>query len=91
MHHIKYILVNDAPAKGCDCQSSHRYIPHIGHCVEVCCGELNKLLGQLCEQRRHWPEAKILGVSELDLSGSHALVRVSEKMNQLRREMSDLP
>ena len=91
MYQIKYILVHDAPATGGVCKSSHRFIPHIGHCVEVYCGERSKLLSQLCELRRHWPDAKILGVSELDLSGSHAPVRVSQEMNQLRRELSDLP
>ena len=91
MHQIKYLLVNDAPAKGGNCKSSHRYIPYIGHCIEVCCGERSKLLDQLCRLRKHNPDAKILGVSELDLSGNHALVRVSEEMNRLRRELSDLP
>lgn len=49
------------------------------------------LVSELIRLRRHWPDAKILGVSELDLSGSHAPVRVSQEMNQLRRELSDLP
>ena len=51
----------------------------------------NALLAKLCKLRRHWPEAPILGVSEIDLSASHAPIRVSEAMNQLRRELSDLP
>lgn len=91
MYQIKYILVNETVHQNTVCDARHRFIPHIGHCVEVCCGERSKLLSQLCELRRHWPEAKILGVSELDLSGSHAPVRVSQEMNQLRRELSDLP
>ena len=91
MQNIKYILVNDAAAKGSACQSGHRFIPHIGHCIDVNCGNRKVLIDQLCKLRKQWPEAKILGVSELDTSGSHAPVRVSAAMNALRRAMSDLP
>ena len=35
--------------------------------------------------------ARILGVSELDCSASHAPIRVNAEMNALRRELSDLP
>ena len=49
------------------------------------------LIAELCRLRRQWPEAPILGMSELDTSASHAPVRVSASMNLLRREMSDLP
>ena len=45
-------------------------------------------LGKL---RKHWPEAPILGESEVDTSSSHAPVRVSPAMNALRKRMSDLP
>ena len=114
MHQIKYILVNDSTAKGGVCKSSHRFIPHIGHCVEVdagfrfqdagsrCSGgskdlehetwnleQRATLVSELIRLRRHWPDAKILGMSELDTSGSHAPVRVSEVMNRLRRELSE--
>ena len=49
------------------------------------------LLDQLVRLRHHWPDAKILGVSEIDPTASHSPIRVSEAMNALRREMSDLP
>ena len=100
MYQIKYILVNDSTAKGSGCDSRHRFIPHIGHCAECFAipgfkvrgsMERAKLLDELCRLRRHWPEAPILGVSEIDLSASHAPVRVNPEMNALRREMSDLP
>lgn len=116
MYQIKYILVNETVHQNTVCDARHRFIPHIGHCVEVdagfrfqdagsrCSGgykdlELEtwnleqraNLVSELIRLRRHWPDAKILGVSELDLSGSHAPVRVSQEMNQLRRELSDLP
>ena len=38
MYAIKYILVNDSTAKGSACESRHRFIPHIGHCVECFAG-----------------------------------------------------
>ena len=100
MYQIKYIIVNDSAAKGSACESRHRFIPHIGHCV-VCDAsskfqvsgskERAALISELCRLRRHWPEAPILGMSELDTSSSHAPVRVSAAMNALRRELSDLP
>ena len=91
MYAIKYILVNDSAAKGSGCESRHRFIPHIGHCVDISCGDRTVLVEQLCKLRKQWPDAKILGLSELDTSASHAPVRVKPEMNALRREMSDLP
>ena len=91
MYAIKYILVNDSAAKGSACEYRHRFIPHIGHCIDINCGNRTVLIGQLCKLRRQWPEAKILGVSELDVSASYAPVRVNPEMNALRRELSDLP
>ena len=40
----------------------------------------------LVELRRHFPEAKILGVKEI----GNDYIRVSDEMNQLRSELSDL-
>ncbi len=53
--------------------------------------ERRELLDQLVFLRRHNPDAKILGVSEIDPSTSHTPVHVNPEMNALRREMSDLP
>ena len=44
------------------------------------------LIEELCRLRKLYPKAKILGVSEL---GEHC-VHPSERMNQLRRELSEL-
>ena len=88
---IKYIIVNDSAAKGSAYESRHRFIPHIGHCIDINCGNRTVLIEQLCKLRKQWPDAPILGESELDTSSSHAPVRVSTAMNALRREMSDLP
>lgn len=91
MQNFKYILVNDAAAKGSVCDSRHRFFPYIGHCVELNCGNRSVLIEKLVKLRRHYPDAPILGVSELDTSTSHAPIRVNPEMNQLRRELSDLP
>lgn len=93
MHHIKYILVNETGSETAVRAIRNSHVSDFRHHIVVNKPGLShrELLDQLCEQRRRWPEAKILGVSEMDLSGSYAPVRVSEKMNQLRREMSDLP
>ena len=65
------------------------------------CGDLNSndILGQraallnlLVELRQHFPEAKILGLSEIDGKELHSRnIIVSDAMNVLRRELSDLP
>jgi hypothetical protein len=47
--------------------------------------EREGLIEELCRLRKQYPKAKILGVSEL---GEHC-VHPSERMNQLRRELSE--
>jgi len=103
MRNIKYILINDAAAEGSACNSRHRFIPHIGHCLVVEAPGFpdgfmvhgswfkEQLFDELIRLRRHWPNAKLLGVSELDISASHAPVRVNPAMNQLRSLLSHLP
>ena len=50
------------------------------------------LLQLLVELRQHYPEAKILGLSEIDGKKLHSRnIIVSDAMNVLRRELSDLP
>lgn len=49
-----------------------------------------KLLRLLVELRERFPNAKILGGSELDITSSHAPVRVNPKMNELRKELSNI-
>lgn len=50
------------------------------------------LLELIVELRSHFPGAKILGLSELNPKESHARnILVSDTMNLLRRELSDLP
>lgn len=55
-------------------------------------GQRAALLNLLVELRQHYPDAKILGLSEIDGKGLHSRnINVSDAMNVLRRELSDLP
>ena len=100
MKQIKYILVNETSTENAGRAISDCKLSDIGHSV-ICdastkfnvsgSSERKALINELVELRRHWPNAKILGISEVDPSTSHAPVRVSPEMNALRREMSDLP
>ena len=87
MKQVKYILVHETVTENAGCDVSYRTVPHLGYCCYVS----SPHIGTLVQLRRHWPEAPILGESELDPSASHAPVLVSDAMNQLRRGMSDLP
>jgi len=50
------------------------------------------LLQLLVHLRKHFPEAKILGVSEIDGRELYCKnIIVSDAMNSIRRELSDLP
>ena len=100
MKQVNYILVHETACKNTGCDVTYRDVPHLGYCV-VCDAssklqvsdskERTKLLDELVRLRLKWPEAPILGESEVDTSGSHAPVRVNPAMNELRRELSDLP
>lgn len=99
MKQVKYILVNETRSHKPVGDGQYRDVPHVGHCI-VCDAsskfkvagskERAALVSELCRLRRQWPEAPILGVSELDTSSKYAPVRVSEAMNQLRRELSEV-
>ena len=50
------------------------------------------LISLLVELRRHFPDAKILGLSEIDSKEPHSRnIIVSDAMNVLRRKLSDYP
>lgn len=103
MRNIKYILVNEACSKSTACHSCHRFIPHLGHCFVVEAPGFSdssrdqrtkindQLLDKLVRLRKQWPNAKILGTSELDITASHNPIRVNPWMNELRKALSDLP
>ena len=83
MNNIKYILVNDSSSKNAAHAISNSKLPGIGQSIVV---EEKGLIDELCRLRKQYPKAKILGVSEL----GERCVHPSERMNQLRRELSDL-
>ena len=87
MKQVKYILVHETVRKNTACDVTYRDVPHLGYCCHVSSPDI----GTLVKLRKHWPEAPILGESEVDTSSSHAPVRVSPAMNALRKRMSDLP
>jgi len=69
----------------------------IRYCDSLEPGTLNfelraKLIRLLVDLRKNFPDAKILGVSELDGKELNAKnIIVSDSMNLLRRELSDYP
>ena len=98
---VKYILVNETGSKNAARAIHNSTVSDIRFHSYIVCDAISKsqvsgskerhaLIDELCRLRRQWPEAKILGISELDVSASHAPVRVSQEMNRLRRELSDL-
>ena len=56
-----------------------------------------QLIHLLVELRSHFPDAKILGLSEIGFGiwnfehGTRGVIRPSDAMNQIRRALSDLP
>ena len=99
MKKIKFILVNDNAAlprfkvqgsrsSDLKVQSDPRVDDKVqgGFAAGQSGSEREGLIEELCRLRKLYPKAKILGVSEL---GEHC-VHPSERMNQLRRELSDL-
>ena len=74
----------------------------IRYCGSLRPGTLNlelraKLIELLAELRSQWPSAKILGISEIGFGtlnfepGTRGVIRPSDAMNQIRRELSDYP
>lgn len=93
MKQVKYILVNETGNENAVRAIRNSHVSAFRHHIVV-----NKpgrshgeLVSELCRLRRQWPKAKILGVSELDVSASHAPIRVSAAMNALRRELTEYP
>ena len=85
MKKIKFILVNDKAALPRFNAASPRFNGPKAQ-FKVQGSEREGLIEELCRLRKLYPKAKILGVSEL---GEHC-VHPSERMNQLRRELSEL-
>lgn len=93
---VKYILVNENACQNAACLVRDSFVSDLRQCHVCDAGSNFTVLGskdrvaliqQLVRLRRHHPDAKILGLSELV---PHC-VRPSEAMNALRRELSDWP
>lgn len=102
MKQIKFILVNETGSESAVRAIRNSRVSDFRYCIIVdgrkglsskaqSSKERAALVDELCRLRRQWPEAPILGVSELDASARYAPIRVSEAMNQLRLELSNLP
>lgn len=88
---IKYILVNDTNSEepsavllGCRLPGIAHHHLVSGNCLEAASPQRDRLVKQLCNLRRRYPEAKILGLSELRAY----CVLPNEAMNLLRRSLS---
>ena len=99
MKTVNYILVNETGSENAVRAILGSRVSEIRQCIVVDAGGSVEqgakgradLISELCRLRRLYPDAKILGVSEIDPSSAHAPIRVNPEMNRLRREMSDLP
>ncbi len=91
MKKVKYILVNEKSTANRDGVFLARHLRDIRHFHivdgDICHPEERaELVKQLASLRQRYPNARILGVSEVD--GKY--IRPSEAMNAIRRELSDL-
>ena len=70
--------------------------PH-SHIISAAGLSRPELISVLLLARKQWPSAKILGISEIGFGtlnfepGTRGVIRPSDAMNVLRRELSDLP
>ena len=87
MQGIKYILINETATQNARRALRDCHLSDIRHHIIVDNCECKDLIRQLVHLRLLYPEAKILGIPELCRNG----IRPNEKMNALRRELSDLP
>lgn len=87
MKQIKYILINETGSNEAARAISDSRLSEFRHHIIVNAKRLSRgeLIDRLVSLRRQHPDAKILGVSEID--GER--ICPSEAMNSLRRELSD--
>ena len=85
MKQVKYIFVNEKYSQDAARIIRNNNVRDFRYNIVCESKSRNELIKQLVDLRRHYPNAKILGISEID--GKN--IRPSEAMNQLRRELSD--
>lgn len=88
MRKIKYIFVNEtlSPSPTSDALSSIVSDFRYSHIIDAAGLSRPELIKILELTRRHYPEAKILGLSEISGRG----ICPNYSMNQLRKKLSDL-
>ena len=88
MQTVKYIFVNDTRSKNDD-RAMRRRVSDFKRYILVNSHELSheELVNRLVSLRFRHPNAKILGLSEIE----GECICASEAMNQLRRELSEWP
>ena len=94
MQQINYILVNETGSeKAARAIGNSKVSDYKHHSIIVNSKGLKReaLIDQLVELRSHHPDAKILGLSEIDIHFAHAPIKVNPWMNELRLELSDMP
>lgn len=96
---VKYILVNESYSQDAVLAIRNSRVSDFRHSHIISAAGLThpELISVLLLTRKQWPSAKILGISELGLEVSDGRILSSgrlcpsEAMNQIRRELSDLP
>ena len=99
MKQVKYILVNESYSEDTVLAIRSSQVSDFRHSHIVSAAGLThpELIGVLLLARKQWTSAKILGISELGLEihdqriVSFNRLCPSDTMNQLRRQLSDLP
>lgn len=93
MQQINYILVNETGSEKAARAIGGSTVPDLrDHSVIVNNRRLSReaLINQLVELRSHHPDAKILGISEVDLHFANAPIKVNPWMNEIRLALSEL-
>ena len=96
---VKYILVNESYSQDAVFAIRNSRVSDFRHSHIISAAGLSRpeLISVLLLARKQWPSAKILGVSEIGFGtlnfepGTRGVIRPSDAMNVLRRELSDLP
>lgn len=99
MRTIKYILVNESYSQDAVLAIRNDRVSDFRHSHIISAAGLSRpeLISVLLLTRKQWPSAKILGVSEIGFGtlnfepGTRGVIRPSDAMNEIRRELSDYP
>ena len=99
MRTIKYILVNESYSQDAVLAIRNSRVSDFRHSHIISAAGLSRpeLISVLLLARKQWPSAKILGISKIGFGtlnfepGTRGVIRPSDAMNSIRRELSDLP